>query len=202
MKKKQLEITLERVRPHPTPRERWEQYSTPAVIASDLLWTALLQGNIRGRKVGDLGCGTGILSIGAKLLGASEVVGIDLDPKAIEIAISNAKKIGVDIRFGVMKVAEFHEECDTIVMNPPFGAQRRHADMPFLITAIKYAPAVYSLHLIDTEKFIKRQCEVLGASATVLKTYIFAVPHMFVFHTKEMERIRVALFKIEREDGN
>lgn len=43
-----------------------------------------------GARVIDVGCGSGILSIAAARVGASEVVGLDLDPVAIEVARQNA----------------------------------------------------------------------------------------------------------------
>jgi len=46
--------------------------------------------DLKGSKVLDLGCGSGILGIGAKLLGAEHVVGCDIDPKAPDVAVSNA----------------------------------------------------------------------------------------------------------------
>lgn len=44
----------------------------------------------------DLGCGSGILSIIARLLGAGDTVAMDIDPNAVDIAIQNAKKNNVD----------------------------------------------------------------------------------------------------------
>ena len=38
-----------------------------------------------GLRVLDLGCGSGILAIGAKMVGASEVMAIDIDPIAVEV---------------------------------------------------------------------------------------------------------------------
>lgn len=49
----------------------------------------------------DIGCGSGILSIAGKLLGANKVVGADLDPKAIEISKKNALANGADVDFTV-----------------------------------------------------------------------------------------------------
>ena len=43
-----------------------------------------------GEKVLDLGCGSGILGIGALLLGCAHVTGCDIDPKAPEVAAANA----------------------------------------------------------------------------------------------------------------
>ena len=46
---------------------------------------------LKGKAVLDLGCGSGILSFAAKMLGADSVIGIDIDPDAIENALHNAK---------------------------------------------------------------------------------------------------------------
>ena len=43
-----------------------------------------------GKTVLDLGCGSGILGIGALLLGCAHVTGCDIDPKAPEVAAANA----------------------------------------------------------------------------------------------------------------
>jgi len=48
-----------------------------------------------GSKVLDLGCGSGILSIAALLLGADEALAIDLDPEAVSIAYENAERNGI-----------------------------------------------------------------------------------------------------------
>ncbi len=49
-----------------------------------------------GMKVLDLGCGSGILSVIALLLGADSAVAIDIDPKAVDIAYENAARNGID----------------------------------------------------------------------------------------------------------
>lgn len=43
-----------------------------------------------GARVLDLGCGSGILGIGALLLGAASCVGVDIDDKAPDVVMSNA----------------------------------------------------------------------------------------------------------------
>ena len=48
-----------------------------------------------GDKVLDLGCGSGILAIAALALGASRAVGVDIDPKAADVAFENAALNGV-----------------------------------------------------------------------------------------------------------
>ena len=48
-----------------------------------------------GDKVLDLGCGSGILAIAALALGASRAVGVDIDPKAADVAFENAALNGI-----------------------------------------------------------------------------------------------------------
>lgn len=48
-----------------------------------------------GKTVLDLGCGSGILAIGALLLGCSRAAGCDIDPKAPEVAEANAALNGI-----------------------------------------------------------------------------------------------------------
>lgn len=56
-----------------------------------------------GVKFLDLGCGSGILGIGALVLGSESCIGCDIDPKAPDVAIANAalNGIGTD-RFKVL----------------------------------------------------------------------------------------------------
>ena len=51
--------------------------------------------DLGGKRVLDLGCGSGILGIGALLLGASQVVACDIDPNARQAAEGNAALSGV-----------------------------------------------------------------------------------------------------------
>lgn len=52
-----------------------------------------------GDKVLDMGCGSGILSVAALLLGAGSAWGIDVDPLAVKTAEENASVNGVSDRF-------------------------------------------------------------------------------------------------------
>ena len=197
MDQKHLELLLERVKRHPEPKAQFEQYSTPSTIAADVLYTALGLGDIVDCKIVDLGCGTGIFSIGAKALGAKEVVGVDVDATAVELARSNAKEIGVDVRYENMSVLKFEEECDTTIQNPPFGAQKKHADVPFVTKALAISPVVYSLHLSKTEEFITKEADLLGARITLTKEYRFPIPHTYPFHKKREKEFDVTLFRLE-----
>ena len=197
MKKKDLEMSLQKVKPFDRPKADLEQYVTPATIAADMLFSAYVQGDIADRTVLDLGCGTGMLAIGAWLLGAKEVVGVDIDDAALQVAEQNSRDIGADVRLLHMNASDFHEKVDTVVMNPPFGAQRRHADRPFLEKALESATIVYSLHLAETQEFVERLIRSNGAIGEVQKRYKFEIPHTFAFHKKAKKDVEVILFRVQ-----
>ncbi|MCC8042656.1 MAG: 50S ribosomal protein L11 methyltransferase [Oscillospiraceae bacterium] len=57
----------------------------------------LLEKHIHGgERVLDLGCGSGILSIGAMLLGADSVCAVDIEENSVKTAAENAQKNGID----------------------------------------------------------------------------------------------------------
>ncbi|WP_217524787.1 50S ribosomal protein L11 methyltransferase [Vibrio metschnikovii] len=51
--------------------------------------------NLSGKTVIDFGCGSGILAIAAIKLGAAKVIGIDIDPQALQASRDNAERNGV-----------------------------------------------------------------------------------------------------------
>ena len=200
MKQKELEMLLQKIGPHPDPIPKLEQYSTPATIAADALYFAYGHGDIHGKKIVDPGCGTGVLAIGAKLLGAGDVVALDVDEVAVEAAMKNADALGVDICFLTMDFGEFPERCDTVIMNPPFGAQKEniHADAAFLDKAAEVGEVVYSFHKAETEEFVRRKLGELGRKPTHSLSYKFPIPHMFDFHKSEAEEVEVILLRTTR----
>ena len=52
--------------------------------------------DLEGKKILDLGCGSGILSIGAMLLGAQSSVAVDVEENAVKVAMENAVKNSID----------------------------------------------------------------------------------------------------------
>lgn len=159
------------------------------------------KGDLAGRRVLDAGCGNGVLGIAAKLLGAAEVIGVDLDPSAVRIAERNAKRAGVDIVWREAEISTVQGPFDTVLMNPPFGSQTRHADLPFLDTALSVASVVYSFHNGVTEEFVRRRIESRGGRVTDRLAYAFPLPRTFRFHRDEVRRIPVVLFRTEAAKG-
>lgn len=66
---------------------------THATTALCLRWLESL--DLSGKTVVDFGCGSGILGIAAIKLGAKRVIGIDIDPQALDASKDNAKRNGV-----------------------------------------------------------------------------------------------------------
>lgn len=200
MRQRELEIRLERVPAHPHPDPDLEQYRTPAKIAADVLYRALGRGDVADRSVVDLGCGTGIFLVGAGLLGASHLTGIDLDPTSVELARKTLAEFGLEGDLHQGPVESLTGQFDTAIMNPPFGAQhaQRHVDTLFLQHALSLVPVCYSLHLAETEPHFGRVAERLDATLETLATYRFPLPYQFRFHSKEKVLVPVVLFRTQR----
>ncbi len=198
IKKKDLEIKLEEISPHPSPSRELEQYSTPAPIAADVLFTAFGNEHIAGKKVGDLGCGSGIFAIGAAYLGAAEVKAIDVDEVAIEAAERNTEEWSLSdkIDFEVKDVDDFGSRVHTIIMNPPFGSQKKGADLPFLEKAFETGEVAYSLHNAKTIEFLEDLIQERGHSIFWEKRYMFEINNLFEHHEKEKEDFEVVLLGI------
>lgn len=97
LKLKKFEEFLQTVDGFENPKVVLEQYVTPSHIASHMLYT--IQTNyddLENKLVLDLGSGAGMLSVGASLLGAAHVVGIEIDPDAIEIFKGNIEGFELD----------------------------------------------------------------------------------------------------------
>lgn len=202
MKLNQLERLLENLEGFSDPSFLLEQYPTPAPLAARLLFHAALNGAIEGKRVCDLGCGTGILAVGAALLGAREVVAVDIDRPALEIACRNAERAGVDIlplHADVKDPATPSriKECDTVVMNPPFGAQQIHADRPFLDTSLAIAPVVYGIFNTGSRSFVGSYLAGRGEIEEVIGG-LLPIRRTFSFHRDEIREIPVEIMVIRR----
>ena len=198
MKLRQLEMCLQKIQGFRSPKADIEQYMTPAPLAARLLHEAALAGDICEMKVVDLGCGTGMLSIGAALLGA-EVTGIDIDEAALKIARKNAEAFGLDIEWIRMRIDETAKPlaADTVIMNPPFGAQKEHADRPFIDFALLTAPVCYGIFnkgsIPFLEAYTKNTAVITAKTAALLN-----IPKQFAFHTRENLEIPVEIIRLER----
>ncbi|CAH8478456.1 unnamed protein product [Dicrocoelium dendriticum] len=161
-------------------------------------------GCLEGMAVADLGCGPGIFTIGARLLGASYVLGVELDQDAVNDFSSNLdlydlKNDSIDVlQCDVVRLARDGDRkiVDTVITNPPFGTNQANAgiDTRFLRVALSMASAhVYSLHKSSTREHIMRTVEVLGANSKVVAELRFDIPRMYKRHRQETVDIAVDL---------
>lgn len=203
-RKKHLEMKLQSIPSHPNPKVGLEQYTTPSVIASDLVWNAFSLGDVENRSVIDLGCGTGIFTIASALMGANSSIGVDIDEDSIDLATQLKDKLNVDnAEFIVSDICEFNEslDVDTIFQNPPFGSQKNAEpgqDLKFINKAIDLNPHVlYSFHMASTQDFLMKYYEDNGLEITHIFGYKFPIPRIYDFHTKEKQDVNVIVIRAQ-----
>ena len=186
---------MERLEGFSKPSFQMEQYATPASVAAEMLYLAGLRGDLGTGTVCDLGCGTGILSVGAALLGA-KAIGVEIDADALAAARRNALKLGVDVDFIRADVNSVSlKGIDTVIMNPPFGAQKAsRGDRAFLSKAQKIARTIYSLHNQGSIGFV----ESFVKPCIVQEVYRIPYPmkRCFEFHRQDIKIIEVELYRI------
>ncbi len=186
-----------------SPRADTEQIATPPEAAAELLYDALARDDLAGRTVLDLGSGTGLLAIGAAILGARRVVGVERAPEAIAVARTNADRLGVGVRWVKSSVSAYREAADTVVMNPPFGAQRRHADAPFWNRAFALARrAIYAFSLAESRTFIGREAVARGARIETARPIHWELPATFPHHRKPRVPLSVDLWVLRTEHAS
>ncbi|MHA1866040.1 MAG: METTL5 family protein [Candidatus Heimdallarchaeaceae archaeon] len=201
MKQKDLEIFLSRLKTFQKPKVSLEQYQIPPRLAAMIVYRAYLLGEIEKKSVLDLCCGTGSFSIAAKLLGAREVFGIDIDWSAIKIANENSSKFNIYVEWVLSDVLKTNFKVDTAFMNSPFGIQGKTRDKFFLEIALRSAKTLYSIHLYNEEniKFLKRIVEKHNKQISEIFKAEFEIPKIFKFHKKRYHIINVAIIKTENK---
>lgn len=99
---KRLYVVPEWEREKPVPEGRVPFYLNPGLTfgtgshaSTQLCLEGIEEHTKEGDLVLDLGCGSGILSIAALVLGAKEAIAVDIDPKAVDVAYENAALNGI-----------------------------------------------------------------------------------------------------------
>ena len=85
--------------------------------------------DLAGKTVVDFGCGSGILAIAALKLGAARVIGIDIDPQAIQASRDNAERNGVAEQLELFLPEDQHKglQADRLVVDILAGPLRELA---------------------------------------------------------------------------
>jgi len=137
---------VEHVTPRVVIRPVWESYAArPGEVVIDiepgmsfgtgrhgttracLHFLDAIAGERAGGSMLDMGCGSGILAIGAAKLGFHPVCGFDNDPDAVAIARDNARLNGVTTELDVCDLADNVRRADLVVANILAPVLIRHA---------------------------------------------------------------------------
>lgn len=216
-----LAVVLSRLSVFQRPKVRVEQYPTDSEIAAEVLWSAFMKGDIDNMVIADLGCGTGILGIGALLLGAKKVYFLDIDQNALETSKNNILYLKSEGYFGnITKERDFVLKCidikeasgfienemsggrlskiNTVLQNPPFGTRIKHIDKAFLEVAMNLAGIIYTFHKSSTENFVKALCHTSKVRITDILRFDFPLKKSIEHHRKKIQKIKVSCFRIEK----
>ena len=222
IRKLELELFLSQIESQPSPKVSLEQYTVSEAVAAKILYlAAYTNGDIIGKSVLDLGCGTGRLALAASYLGAQYVVGVDIDKTAIITASDNSAKFGskIHIQWVLADIDAITGNFDTVLQNPPFGVQKRGADRKFLEKALEVGNVVYSLHnhpctdkqlihrlkaspsdllQVEPSPFIEKFVKSRRGVVKVVYAMLMTIPRMFDFHSKMKHDFVVDLYLIKK----
>lgn len=188
-----------------------EQYQLPSERAAELLWGAYMKNELKGKKIADLGCGNGILGLGALLLGAKKAWFLEISESSMEICRKNLEKINEELidesgkslilgesEFLLQNVEDFDEKVDVVLQNPPFGTKEKHADKMFLEKAFNCADVVYSIHKSSTRKFLEKFSAANRFKITEEKKFLFPLKKTRTYHVKKYYDVEVACYRFEK----
>ncbi len=128
-----------------------------------LMISEILELNLRGKKVLDMGCGTGVLGILASMKGAKEIKAIDIDENACNITLENIKYnhiSNIEVKLGGADLLG-NENYDYIFANIQRNILLQ--DLPLYVRALNNEGIVImsGFYLSDLET-LKLKAESLG----------------------------------------
>ncbi|BDR93314.1 METTL5 family protein [Vulcanisaeta souniana] len=198
---RELELVIQGIPGYRTPRLRLEQYVTDSNIVAVAVWDAHMRNYLTNARVLDLGCGTGRFAIAAALMGAAQVLCMDIDQDALDTArksASNYNLNNVDFIVEDVRNLELMGKFNIVFQNPPFGIwTERGLDMKFLSTAAKYSNIIYTIHKLSTLDYVSNKVNSLGCTMSVLDKVTITIPRTYKHHKKEKYRTEVFLARIE-----
>ena len=201
MRLRSLAIQLSKLQEISSPNLNLEQYQTEGEIAARWLFDIQSFDDLKpGCRVVDLGCGNGILGIGAVLMGAGSAILVDSDEKSCEVSTRNVESLGISdsVKIVNLKIGEKDieiREADIVVSNPPWGTQKKASDRPFLEEIISIGTIAHLMHSSQATH-IRNFFNEFGWSSEKYGDLDFALPATYGHHSRMRGRTRASLWRI------
>ncbi len=201
MRLRSLAIQLSKLQEISSPNLNLEQYQTEGEIAARWLFDIQSFDDLKpGCRVVDLGCGNGILGIGAVLIGAGSAILVDSDEKSCEVSTRNVESLGISdsVKIVNSKIGEKDieiSEADIVVSNPPWGTQKKASDRPFLEEIISIGTIAHLMHSSQATH-IRNFFNEFGWSSEKYGDLDFALPATYGHHSRMRGRTRASLWRI------
>jgi 23S rRNA (cytosine1962-C5)-methyltransferase len=182
-----------------------------------------LSRHVAGKRVLDLCCNTGGFAVYAAARGASEVVGVDIDPDVLEIARGNARLnldaggvkprfVQADIFPWLRDAAANGERFDVVVLDPAkmtrdreqvIPALKKYLDMNKLALATVAPGGLFATFsctgLVSEEQFLdmlRRAAYFGGRTVQVLKVSGAGPDHPFLAHVPESRYLKAVFCRV------
>ena len=201
MRLRSLAIQLSKLQEISSPNLNLEQYQTEGEIAARWLFDIQSFDDLKpGCRVVDLGCGNGILGIGAVLMGAGSAILVDSDEKSCEVSTRNVESLGISdsVKIVNSKIGEKDieiREADIVVSNPPWGTQKKASDRPFLEEIISIGTIAHLMHSSQATH-IRNFFNEFGWSSEKYGDLDFALPATYGHHSRMRGRTRASLWRV------
>ncbi len=201
MRLRQLSIDLSKLEKCDDPDVSLEQYTTSGELAARWISDIAAFGDLfEGASVLDLGCGNGILGIGALRLGAKRAIMVDCDSNCCEVSRTNYLNWfdGEDKTCQVLQadVSSLYwgspgsptldadiGHIDLVISNPPWGRQKKKADAPFFDLIESIGVVSHIMHSSHTTH-IRPRFEGAGWGVEMYGEADFAIPASFEHHRR------------------
>jgi 23S rRNA (cytosine1962-C5)-methyltransferase len=183
-----------------------------------------LSRHCEGKRVLDLCCNTGGFAVYAAARGASEVVGVDIDPAVIEIAKENAylnnalignrkpRFVQADIFPWLRDAATNGERFDVVILDPAkmtrdreqvIGALKKYLDMNKLALGVVKPGGMFATFsctgLVSEEQFLdmlRRAAYYAGRTVQVLKVAGAGPDHPFLAQVPESRYLKAVFCRV------
>lgn len=178
-----------------------------------------LSQQVEGKRVLDLCCNTGGFAVYAKVRGATEVVGVDIDEDVIEIAKGNArlndvrpKFVQADIFPYLRDAAARGDRYDVVILDPAkmtrdrdqvIPALKKYLDMNKLALGVVAPGGLFATFsctgLVAEHEFLdmlRRAAYFSGRTIQILKVAGAGADHPFMAHVQESRYLKAVFCRV------